>query len=519
MKTGNHFKSGMLRKSLFILAAVILFSLLFACKKKNEGLLELDSNGKYTPVDGDLYIGIIYRFEADRDATLELYTICDASGNVSDCGKNCHTDEPFDKERYIGMNYIDAFDLFLHDHEKQVEGRKREMIDVPILEGDENRDKYSEKFGALADRNGFPHEVGFVSEDKKRFLDIIANSTEEQVRRLAEEEARKEEEERLRKEEEERRKNEPEKSEEPPIDPNAPADVASQADLEKLYKEGHYIFNQTADFTIDLGKSNIDGIHMECNGHALTVKGTIKEGGKAGREGGVAVMEIFNSGRLDLSRITFDESSFDPDKWVGSFCHIEVYETNINNIILPAGIINRQEIDPKCPYKGYVYYDTNQEGTALGIGYNGPEISYEDLQVQEKTLVEEILTLGQTADYGQGDQGGGFSRDIWTKVELDMGSVDLPNQDYMHLKLMPGAYLKVTGTIGVTGGRLGWEVTEADQLDITGLTLVKKHPSPDVMKIDFNPSEGIVDDMVKPKAGNGKISISKGSDSVAITIW
>ena len=184
MKTGNHFKSGMLRKSLFILAAVILFSLLFACKKKNEGLLELDSNGKYTPVDGDLYIGIIYRFEADRDATLELYTICDASGNVSDCGKNCHTDEPFDKERYIGMNYIDAFDLFLHDHEKQVEGRKREMIDVPILEGDENRDKYSEKFGALADRNGFPHEVGFVSEDKKRFLDIIANSTEEQVRRL-----------------------------------------------------------------------------------------------------------------------------------------------------------------------------------------------------------------------------------------------------------------------------------------------------------------------------------------------
>ncbi|MBR6396411.1 MAG: hypothetical protein IKS09_05530, partial [Lachnospiraceae bacterium] len=106
-----------------------------------------------------------------------------------------------------------------------------------------------------------------------------------------------------------------------------------------------------------------------------------------------------------------------------------------------------------------------------------------------------------------------------TNLEIDVGNTVLPNQDYQFLTLKPGSSLKITGTIALTGGRLGWRVTEASQLDINGLTLTKKHPSPDMVKIEYNPSAGLDTSLLNCKASSGTIKFDLSDTGYSITIW
>ena len=109
--------------------------------------------------------------------------------------------------------------------------------------------------------------------------------------------------------------------------------------------------------------------------------------------------------------------------------------------------------------------------------------------------------------------------EFWTEMEIDVGDVVLPDQDYQMFKLHPGAKLKISGKIALTGGKLDWEVSEPDQLDIRDLTLVKKHASPDMVKVRFDPTIGINEDLLQAKAASGKIMFNKGDSSYDITIW
>ena len=87
------------------------------------------------------------------------------------------------------------------------------------------------------------------------------------------------------------------------------------------------------------------------------------------------------------------------------------------------------------------------------------------------------------------------------------------------MTLKPGASLKITGSITLTGGRLGWQVSEYSQLDINGLTLVKKHPSPDMLKISFSPSVGIDTSKLNCKGSGGTIKFDISDSSYNVTIW
>jgi len=79
--------------------------------------------------------------------------------------------------------------------------------------------------------------------------------------------------------------------------------------------------------------------------------------------------------------------------------------------------------------------------------------------------------------------------------------------------------VKISGTITLTGGKLDFTVCESEQLDIRGLTLIKQHPSPDMVKIRYELSAGLNTGLLQAKAGKGTIKFTLGESAYDITIW
>ena len=108
---------------------------------------------------------------------------------------------------------------------------------------------------------------------------------------------------------------------------------------------------------------------------------------------------------------------------------------------------------------------------------------------------------------------------VCTDITMDIGECTLPNMDYDAISVGKGGHLTLTGTLYITGGTFKMETFQHDGIDIRGLTIVKKHPSPDMIHIGYDPEEGIDEDLYKCKTASGTIYYTNSSNKVSITVW
>ena len=156
--------------------------------------------------------------------------------------------------------------------------------------------------------------------------------------------------------------------------------------------------------------------------------------------------------------------------------------------------------------KGLDITAEDTEAKILTYSYNDPSADF-----------HAVLTEGDAESVINSNNPGDVK--IWTEVEVDVGEVDLPDQDYQEIQIMPGGKLTIKGTIGVTGGRLNFTVYDTDCLDIRELVLVKKHLTPDMVKIRFERGLEINTDLLQATTDEGEIKFDMAEDSYNITIW
>ena len=492
----------MKRKGLFLIIVTLLFVFVIGCGKKTEeessetlDVMTLNEDGTYTPKEGDFYIGAIFRYVEEDD--LEMDLVC-KDGVVVDCGKACFTEGEFLKSDYLGLPYMDAFEKFFEKFGQERNLKNADCIDIEVTEDqDNNRDSILEEFKNLASKIGFPpNKISFVSDPKERFNEKIAEFTKDAVNGRAED------------------STEEQSQDVEPNAPQGPLEVASFEEMKKAYESGRSQFVLTGDITIDLSQCSLNFAETDCQGHNVTVKGAIHY---EETDQGVTFAVFENPGTVDLSALTVNMDSFDEEKMIGRAYGIQFRNGSYKNLTVPSGIPNRMDGINVAPYQSYSCCEINDDGTEFAVLYCGPSVSYKELQEKEIKVMTAILTEGD-ADSVLEDPDHRIY-EFWTEMEIDVGDVVLPDQDYQMFKLHPGAKLKISGKIALTGGKLDWEVSEPDQLDIRDLTLVKKHPSPDMVKVRFDPTIGINEDLLQAKAASGKIMFNKGDSSFDITIW
>ena len=91
--------------------------------------------------------------------------------------------------------------------------------------------------------------------------------------------------------------------------------------------------------------------------------------------------------------------------------------------------------------------------------------------------------------------------------------------DYETINVGKGGKLILTGTLYVTGGVFRIHTWEKEGVDLRGLTIVKKHPSPDMIWIGYDPGVGINADLCRCNTASGTIYYSDGGSKIAITVW
>ena len=474
--------------------------------------VELNTDGSYTPKSGNRYVGIRIAFEDGED--WQFYTICNGD-TVIDCGVNSRMSELTVKDDYIGKSYKDAFIDFFKFHSQYDNHGKVKEIQLMTPEGGDSEKEYASVLKELAKEIAPKADTGYMGEDKERFIERISIYTEGYAARVAEakgeverEKEREAERQKQLKEEEERKQAE-KAEEEWRTKP-----LSSVAEIRERLDKGIDEVTLAGDIVIDVGADSLDGVLIRCDGHSVTVKGTwpVVSGPKEGRSG----IELENAGKVDLTGLSVNADSFVHEEWVGrGYVFVLIKDTNYKNVSFPAEYVPNAPFEC-APFIGYISCNIDDEGENENIGYMGPSVTYEELKEIETKVVTAILTEGD-ADSVEGDYGRDFF--IWTNLEIDVGNTVLPNQDYQFLTLKPGASLKITGSITLTGGRLGWSVSEYSQLDINGLTLIKKHPSPDMLKISYNPAVGIDTSKLNCKGGGGTIKFDQSDNSYNVTIW
>lgn len=487
-------------KRLYIMITAIFMAFaLVGCGKKSKQetsempeLMMLNEDGTYTPKEGDFYIGAAFNYVGAELLAIDL--IC-KDGLVVDCGNSGGISGEFRKEDYIGLSYMEAVEKYYETFgaERNIKDADEIIISVtPDMDND--RDPIREEFQKLAEKIGFPpNKINFASDPKERFNEKIAAFTEDAVRKQAQDGGQDE------------GQGGGKESEIPTL-----LEAASFDELKKGYEAGCREFVLTGDVNIDLNQCDLYDSIIECGGHSVTVSGVIRY-----REGvGAVEVRFENPGAVDLSAVSVDEDSFESKDTVRQSWGLTFHGGDYKNLKMPSGIYSREDKVDFVPFEGHAWIDINDDGTDFFLGFAGPNVSYDELHEKEIQIMTAILTEGDAE--GLETQNNMM---FWTKMEIDVGDVTLPDQDYWGFKLMPGASLKISGKITITGGRFGWNISEGDQLDIRDLTLVKKHASPDMVKISFDSSVVINEELLQAKAGSGKIMFDKSADSYNITIW
>ena len=487
----------------------------------------LNEDGGYTVPKGDLYIGIHYDFE--DGAYWELMTIC--KGNiVIDCARNSALERFMYKEEYIGKSYEQAFrDFYEFNHASEDHGLP-DKITLILMESEQQK-KYENLLNSLKEAVSSAAETAFETDDEWHFDETILQFTQDYVLRLEENVRRKEEEaeaaareeERIRLEEEARIAEEEERRRE---EERLFYPVSAVSEIKERKALGINDFILATDLEINMDDGFPTDIKIDCEGHSVTIKGVFRENMKGTSRG----IELWNASYVDLSGFAIDRAAFPdedylPEKtgltdqnrqYVGI---ITIFDTNYKNVTFPSDIPNRNDFDgrDRSVFEGYFYCEINDDGDREGITFAGPQTSYEARKELDVAIVREILTNGDADELLGEDYRGEYA--VWTDVEIDLGEVTLPNQDYKGIILKPGASLKLSGTITLTGGKLDFTVCESEQLDIRGLTLIKQHPSPDMVKIRYELSAGLNTGLLQAKAGKGTIKFTLGESAYDITIW
>ncbi|MCR5720840.1 MAG: hypothetical protein K6G72_00620 [Lachnospiraceae bacterium] len=537
----------MKKKPIFLFALILAFSLLISCggktksKDDNAGgsgfkdaeqslekaVESLNSDGSYTVKAGNRYIGINYLFEDGE--YWELMLICDGD-KVVDCARNSALERFMYKEEYIGSTYEQAFLDFYNLNRPVEDHGALSKISLIIMKNDK-ADKYEKVLERIKEKIDANALTGITEDDEWHFNEVIKNFTIDYVARMEDDEKRKAEEaenearieaERLAEEEKRRAEEEKRLLEEELL--NSP--VTDNKELKERYEKGVRSFTLASEITLNLEEWTPVDVLIDCAGKAVTISGCFDR--ELTQDDSGRCIELRNASSVDLSGFTVADGCFKNENWLPDETRengamgisvVNIINTSYKNVSFPSWVKNRDTINDLdlSIFEGYFWYEINDDGDEESISYIGPRATYEVRNEKEKAVVMEILTKGDAYDFLGEEFRGEY--DIWTDITVDVGSITLPNQDYMGIRLRPGAKLTVEGTITITGGTLNFQISEGNQLDLTGLTLIKKHPSPDMVKVRFERNLKVNEELLKAKAGNGKASYVLGEISFDISIW
>ena len=284
-------------------------------------------------------------------------------------------------------------------------------------------------------------------------------------------------------------------------------------ELKEYYQQGILDVSASGDIVIDVSESTLENMRIDAKGYNITVEGQWPATVTPEKNRGI---EIVNAGLVNMSQLDINEDMFDEQAWIGKvYTFVAIFDTDYNKVSFPAGMTPNWNPEV-APFKGFLSCGYDEAELKENVSYRGPYISYEEQNKLDIANVTMIITEGDLLEDGIDSKS---DYPIWTNVELDIGEVVLPNQDYQHITVKPGGSLKITGKITITGGRLDWSVTGNGQLDISGVTLVKRHPSPDMMIIRCRGFSDLDVSLLQPRAESGIIKFSLSDESYSITIW
>lgn len=491
------------------MSAVLACSvLLTGCKGKepdapvpeNSGESDTLATGDYALPEYQHCVGM--KIETDVHI-YEMFLLCNEDDTVVDCGTSEYVPR-YDKADYVGKPYEPALKFFFY----LIDGQQdQKIINVsPVIIEGENFSKYSQVFQRIKDECFPDMPMEPVIESRDFFEQSVIESDASykgQWKELVDGE----------------NGGQQGTGDPNPPPPNAPSYDTPAMSVEEIVQrkaEGAPATDVGCDITIDLSKDIVSEINLNCDGHKVTVKGSIaKENMVTGFH---SILTIENASAVDMSELVVSADDFNPEDYIGSGATIvKIRNTSYKDVIFPESMPDSQDDRYVSPMDGFVSYHISDEGDEMGIEYRGPTTTYEERHELEVKIVTAVLTEGDAESVIQTNAPGEVK--IWTEVEVDVGEVDLPDQNYQEIQIMPGGKLTIKGTIGVTGGRLEFTLYDPEGLDIRELVLVKKHMTPDMVKIRFERGFVVNTDLLQATTDEGEIMFDMGEDSFNITIW
>ena len=457
------------------------------------------------PVEGVNYIGVRVETESNGGhVAMELYMICNGDV-ITDCGTSDYT-PGFRKEEFVGKTYKigvrDFIGLIKADPNLNVVGLGA------MIAGEEDYESYREGFDEGKNEHYRQIDVdGAARETEEKFIEICRMSEEKykgEWKALVDGEGGG---------------GAPDGGNPGGgAGPSAPA-VKTLDELREQMKSGITRITLAGDITIDVSKDDIFGIAINCDKHAVTITGKLDGNAAYKKAGKNTLFELENASAVKLTGLSVSTKSFTKDNFAKKEVRIVViHDTNKKNVSWPKDVPGKVNTMNMSPLSDFLSYNITSKGDFMDLTYHGPQSSYAERNKLETAMAKQILTKGKSSV--KDDSGHKIDCQIWTKVTVNVGKAKIPKVEPQEIRIMKGGKLTVKGTIAVTGGRLNFTIYGSDCLDIRNLKLTKKHPSPDMVKIRFGTKKLSPNmKLLKAKATKGKIKVTKGTESVDITIW
>ena len=429
------------------------------------------------PVEGVNYIGV--RVETENNGgrvAMDLYMICNGDV-ITNCGTSDYT-PGFRKDEFVGKTYKigvrDFIGLIKADPNLNIVGLGA------MIAGEEDYESYRKDFDEGKNEHYRQIDVdGAARETEEKFIEMCRLSDEKyqgEWKALVDGEGGG---------------GAPDGGNPGGgSGPEAPA-AKSLEDIREQMKSGVRFIKLDSDITIDVSKDDIFGASLNCNGHKVTVKGKLEGDSAYKKAGKNTLFELENASSVN--------------------------GTNKKNVSWPKGVKGNVDTRNMSPLADHLSYSITSKGDFMDLTYHGPQVSYSERNKLEAAMVKQILTKGKSTV--KDDSGHKIDCQIWTKVTVNVGKAKIPKVEPQEIQIMKGGKLTVKGTIAVTGGRLNFTIEGGNCLDIRNMKLTKKHPSPDMVKIRLGKKVKPNMKLLKPKATSGSLKVTKGTESVDITIW
>ena len=456
------------------------------------------------PVEGVNYIGV--RVETENNGgrvAMDLYMICNGDV-ITNCGTSDYT-PGFRKDEFVGKTYKigvrDFIGLIKADPNLNIVGLGA------MIAGEEDYESYRKDFDEGKNEHYRQIDVdGAARETEEKFIEMCRLSDEKyqgEWKALVDGEGGG---------------GAPDGGNPGGgSGPEAPA-AKSLEDIREQMKSGVRFIKLDSDITIDVSKDDIFGASLNCNGHKVTVKGKLEGDSAYKKAGKNTLFELENASSVNLSGLTVSAKSFTKNNFAKKDVMIVVIRgTNKKNVSWPKGVKGNVDTRNMSPLADHLSYSITSKGDFMDLTYHGPQVSYSERNKLEAAMVKQILTKGKSTV--KDDSGHKIDCQIWTKVTVNVGKAKIPKVEPQEIQIMKGGKLTVKGTIAVTGGRLNFTIEGGNCLDIRNMKLTKKHPSPDMVKIRLGKKVKPNMKLLKPKATSGSLKVTKGTESVDITIW